>query len=642
MPDLGSNVKLDRRDLVSLSERMSYLQAMRAAFIVAVLAVTRFDPKAGGAPLDLIAPSALYGLLILSLPLVRRLERERALPILAGVWLLDGLYVAWVLQEVGGLGSPLAILVFVHVIAITLLGSYRTGLKIAAWYSLLYVVAAYAQGAGIIEWSTTATDRDGLLTDAIRGLGALWAVTLVTAAFSTVNERELRRSIGHLERLSAMAAAFDEREAPADIPRILLETATDVFGVKRGLVLASEEGDLELVASTEHEQLPPVPSGLDPVMERAWARGRSVLVKALDPQADPRLGALLPAARNLLVVPMYLDGGYRLGLLILEHPARHGYIRRSELVFIEQFASRAGVALHNAWLLERVQQQLDENQVLQRKLAAHNASLESAVEERTAELSETIDQLRASDTQRRRLLSRLVSAEEDERRRIAGDIHDDPVQKIVALDMHIQLLRRRVSDPELAATLEKLLGIARSAIGSLRQMLFELRPAVLDEDGIAAALREHVEGLERDFDIELTDDLSREPSQDARVVLYRIAQEALANVRKHAAATRVHIVLDEQRDGFALQIADDGVGFSPPSRIQPQGGHLGLTYMRERAEMAGGTCEVHSLPGGGTAVEVWLPAEALPTATANGNGSHPARSAEVVSEVDVTAGSRPV
>jgi signal transduction histidine kinase len=99
-------------------------------------------------------------------------------------------------------------------------------------------------------------------------------------------------------------------------------------------------------------------------------------------------------------------------------------------------------------------------------------------------------------------------------------------------------------------------------------------------------------------------------------VLYRIAQEALANVWKHAEATSISVRIFEERGGICVEIDDDGVGFGLETLRPTEPGHMGLSSMRERAELAGGTCEIHSLPGEGTSVRTWLP---FPTAAAGGS-----------------------
>jgi signal transduction histidine kinase len=107
---------------------------------------------------------------------------------------------------------------------------------------------------------------------------------------------------------------------------------------------------------------------------------------------------------------------------------------------------------------------------------------------------------------------------------------------------------------------------------------------------------------------QLRDDLEREPPAEARVIAYRICQEALTNVRVHAGARRVEVRLEEAQGGLLVTVADDGDGFEADQvRATPRRGHLGLTSMSERATMADGWCRVDSHPGGGTTVRFWLP-----------------------------------
>jgi signal transduction histidine kinase len=174
--------------------------------------------------------------------------------------------------------------------------------------------------------------------------------------------------------------------------------------------------------------------------------------------------------------------------------------------------------------------------------------------------------------------------------------------------MRLQMLRRRVHDPALLEEFDKLLGHVKSSITSMRHLIFELRPSVLDDEGLAAALEEHMDKVGNGIDFSLRNELTDEPPAQARVILYRIAQEALANVRKHARAETVRIVLRSHADGFLVTISDDGEGFIVSDVPSSAPGHLGLTAMRERAAIAGGWCRVHSLRGVGTTVEFWVPA----------------------------------
>jgi PAS domain S-box-containing protein len=222
----------------------------------------------------------------------------------------------------------------------------------------------------------------------------------------------------------------------------------------------------------------------------------------------------------------------------------------------------------------------------------------------------SLDVLRKTLQQRRELAGRLENAQEEERRRIAADIHDDPIQVMSAVDMRLQLLAH---DPSLVSG-EEIASIERDmrdAIERLRNLLFELRPAALERDGLAAALRLYMDHTARTtgWTGEVRDVLTREPSPDVRVLLYRIAQEAIANARKHASAGHVAIDLATAGEGVTMRVSDDGVGFEPEVLTTPEPGHIGLSTIVERAELAGGWARVHSAPGRGTTVECWLPVD---------------------------------
>jgi signal transduction histidine kinase len=601
-------------ELVSLAERMGSLSLMRVGFAGAVLALGLLAPGTRGVSMGALAvATGVYLFPSLALPAaVGRLPRGKALLASGAMLLIDGVYLTWVTYATGGVESPLRFLLFVHVMAVTLIASSRTGLKIAAWNSLLLLVVLYAQAAGIIATRETLVSAlpghgEHFWLFAMLNVAALWAVALATAAFSSVNERELRAQKVDLHQLSAMVREIDARTDASDIPRILLDKLCDVFGFTRGVVLASPEDDLALMAYRGEGEPPLVEPGLDPLMQLAWKDRRTKLVKDLDPGVDRRLAGLFPGATRLVIVPLFLDRGQRLGILALEHPGKVDRIKRWTVTVIEQFASHAAIALQNAWLLDEIQRKLEENRALQRELMAENMSLEVAVNERTTELTDSLRSLRLVEEARQKLVNHLVRAQEDERLRIAGDIHDDPVQKVVAASMRIQLLRKQVTDPDVRASLDKLLESIRGSIFSLRHMIFQLHPSVLEHEGLAAALREHMARLDDELEFELDDELPQQPSGETRILLFRIAQEALGNVRKHANARKVEIHLGEEDRGYLVRIRDDGVGFTPPQLLRSAPGHLGLSSMRERAEMAGGWCKVHSLPDRGTTVEFWLP-----------------------------------
>jgi signal transduction histidine kinase len=211
----------------------------------------------------------------------------------------------------------------------------------------------------------------------------------------------------------------------------------------------------------------------------------------------------------------------------------------------------------------------------------------------------------------RRLASLLVAAQEAERRRISEDIHDDTLQVMGAVQLRLEMLLDQVDDDELREQLRELAEIVAAATSRLRRLTFDLRPPMLREHGLAETLRSSLRELADELGVEweLEERLRSEPGDEPRMILYRIVQEALTNVRKHAGARHVLVSLRELEGGIFLLVRDDGVGVPGAGGATPATvpGHLGLRTMRERAELAGGRCSVSSREGSGTSVEVWIP-----------------------------------
>jgi PAS domain S-box-containing protein len=210
--------------------------------------------------------------------------------------------------------------------------------------------------------------------------------------------------------------------------------------------------------------------------------------------------------------------------------------------------------------------------------------------------------------ERRRWMAHLVQAHEEERRKIAADIHDDSIQAMTAASLRLQQLRKHSTSDKQRELIARIDEAVRESITRLRRLMFDLRPPTLDRTGLGPALRELLDRMRADIDIEYTldDRLLTEPSSDLRIELYRITQEALTNVRKHARAAHVKVELQRVEQGFHVRVADDGAGFDLPSR-SGQVGHLGLVAMRERATIAGGWWTIESRPAHGTVVDFWIP-----------------------------------
>jgi signal transduction histidine kinase len=248
----------------------------------------------------------------------------------------------------------------------------------------------------------------------------------------------------------------------------------------------------------------------------------------------------------------------------------------------------------------------------QRGQNAQTGDLRELVERHAREIDEVRERLeraRQTPDTRRRLLADIVHAQEEERRRLAGDIHDDAVQAMTAVLLRIGLLGSRLDKPEQVSLVEELEESIRDTIGRLRRLIAGLSPPELDRAGLAAAVRSALDQLKLDFhiDFSLENRLSREPGPEARTIAYRIVQEALANTRKHANGSRVDVVLETQEHGLCTTVTDDGVGFEVEATLAvDRPGHLGLKAMRERAELAEGWLRIESRPGG-TTVTFWIP-----------------------------------
>ena len=216
----------------------------------------------------------------------------------------------------------------------------------------------------------------------------------------------------------------------------------------------------------------------------------------------------------------------------------------------------------------------------------------------------------ASQTERKRAMQTVLRATEQERVRLAADLHDGPVQELTALRYGLTRARNRIQrgQPDQAeGLLAELEDELAAGITGLRRLMAELRPAVLDEQGLEVALHNQVRAFEATSGVAcaISTGLQSRLAPDLETVLYRVTQETLNNVNKHAGASRVTVSLAAENGSVRLRINDDGVGFDPiaAGRLLSEG-HFGLAGMRERVEMVGGHLSIDSAPGHGTTVDV--------------------------------------
>lgn len=215
------------------------------------------------------------------------------------------------------------------------------------------------------------------------------------------------------------------------------------------------------------------------------------------------------------------------------------------------------------------------------------------------------------ENERRRSGSLVVRAQEEERKRIARDLHDEVNQALTALLLRIEAATQD-APAQLRIELQETKRLADQAMGELLDLARQLRPTALDDHGLVAALSTHVREFDRRgqarasfwADPRLGEDLS----PDAQVVVYRVAQEALVNAARHSGASRIEVSLEPSDSRIRLQVSDNGSGFA----FDEEGKGLGLSGMRERALLVGGTFEIDSSPGRGTTVKLEIPASAAP------------------------------
>jgi len=211
-------------------------------------------------------------------------------------------------------------------------------------------------------------------------------------------------------------------------------------------------------------------------------------------------------------------------------------------------------------------------------------------------------------------VQQITRAQEDERRRIARELHDESSPPLILLVHEVDALASSLHGIPAAIKnrLENLRGRAVEALEGLRRCAQDLRPRILDDLGLVPALEWMADNMTRDYGIEARVRLSgeeRKLPEEAQVLLFRIAQEALSNIRRHAEASKVLITLDFHEESVRLAVRDNGHGFRRPKIIGDLAGtgRLGLLGMQERARLLGGSLTIRSAPGRGTTVEVEAP-----------------------------------
>jgi signal transduction histidine kinase len=375
-----------------------------------------------------------------------------------------------------------------------------------------------------------------------------------------------------LELISRIAGVLNRFKNVRESLHEALKLVASLLGVQRGWVFLREGGQLTLAASV----------GLPEVLA---ADGGARMT------GDCRCLAMLAAAQLPLAVNIV--DCERLAGAGLPH-GRHASVPLR--------ASAATVGLMNLMLPGR--RSFDERQLQMLSAVGHQIGL-------AVERGLLFDEVAAKERTRGELIEKLLTAHEDERRRIARELHDEAGQALTALIVNLELTAQEASPDRLRAQLGQLRDLAERTLSEIRRLIHDLRPSILDDLGLAAALRWYAKNLLDPRGIAWTLSVSgisgRLPPR-LETVAFRVVQEALTNVLRHAEASSVTVSVAAAGRELHVRIEDNGRGFdSGRPRTAGRTGGFGLLGMQERVELVGGRWEVQSRPGVGTVVSATLP-----------------------------------
>jgi signal transduction histidine kinase len=243
------------------------------------------------------------------------------------------------------------------------------------------------------------------------------------------------------------------------------------------------------------------------------------------------------------------------------------------------------------------------------KLRRYNLELEKRVEERTRQINES--QKRVTN-----LLKKVISTQEEERKRIARGLHDETIQELSAALMRIDMCKL-YPEKVTSQKIDDVRNIVLRAWDGLVNIIQNLRPTLLDDLGMEAAIKRlldmHLSEKGVQYFLTITGFADREISSEVKITLFRIIQEAIMNIARHANAGNVFFILKTNNDIISVDIEDDGDGFDAQSLLQQthydakDSRGLGLLGMRERASLIGGTLQIYSTPGCGTGINIKVP-----------------------------------
>ncbi len=411
---------------------------------------------------------------------------------------------------------------------------------------------------------------------------------------------EKKRDIEDAEHLQRASSFFIEGSSAGGVFDVILEAATALCRADFGTMQMLEGDHLRMAAAKNiHPESAAFWANVSVDDETSCAAvlregKRSIMRDVRDPALHHSAHALRMFALTGIVsvqsTPLRARDGRLVGMISTYWRNVHTPEER-ELKLIDVLARQAADVFERRRVLETLRDR-------EESLSRLNDELEERVRERTSEIDA--------------LFARLVSAQEEERRRVGRDIHDQLGQHMTALRVNLEAVRIKAGDD--AALIEqakRTQQLAEALDQSIDLLTWELRPAVLDHLGLSAGLGHLVSswserfGIESDYKAVGIDGTRLSPEVETN--LYRLAQEALHNVYKHANATRVSVVLERNNGLLILLLEDDGVGFAEETVDAARPSSFGLLNMRERAALAGGGLTIESSPGNGTTVVARVP-----------------------------------
>lgn len=549
--------------------------------IVAISSGTEFPP----AIIALLVTGGIANMLVMLL-LVIRPVRSRIAPF---TLILDIALTLGLIVTSGGADSPLLFISLIPIITTSLRYTWLVSLSMALLTSLLYWWSG---------WPKTGLSHG---IDLLQLLGAANYITnglillLAGGGVSYIGSR-IRQHLTE-ERRHQEIAAQNAIEAAHQKVRLIFELASTLsatLNYERVLDAAldvTQAGLEEFVGMNVRQVQVIMLFGLDHMLYVATSRGltmqdkrlrlagqRGVLAEALetastmllaDPGNDPELGQFVSMhhCRQAIVVPLRA-GFENYGVMLLASPETNSYPEDFRDL-LEAVCNQAVMALQNARLYQNLMEEKE----------------------------------------------RLVAVEEDARKKLARDLHDGPTQTIAAIAMRLNYVRMLLNkSPQQAfEELVALEDLARKTTKEIRQMLFTLRPLILETQGLGAALEQYVAKMAEidslPVHLELEAGIDRHLSKEAQGALFYIIEEAITNTRKHAAASDLWVRVFRKGVSVVAEVEDNGKGFDVTAveNNYAQRSSLGLLNLHERATLVGGKTVIHSTPGMGTKVTITVP-----------------------------------